>query len=63
MTQADFERELASATGESVHTIRRRGFSLIEMPEREPFIIDWDQPPHSEPARPYRRKRTQRVAA
>lgn len=63
MTQAEFERELASATGESVQTIRRRGFSLIEMPERDPLIIDWDQPPHSEPTRPYRRKRLTRVAA
>ena len=63
MTQADFEREVASATGESIETIRRRGFNLIEMPDRAPLTIDWDQPPHAEPTRPYRRKRRERLAA
>ncbi len=43
MTQAQMERELARATGESLSTIRSRGFSIIEPPELEPLIVDWDQ--------------------
>ncbi len=43
MTQAEFEREVAQTTGESCATIRRRGFSLLLMPEREPLAIDWDK--------------------
>ena len=62
MTQAVFEREVAQTTGESPRTIRRRGFSLLVMPEREPLAIDWDEPPHAEPPRPFRRRR-QRVVA
>ncbi|MBL8826925.1 MAG: hypothetical protein JNM18_08040 [Planctomycetaceae bacterium] len=62
MTQAELEREVAQSTGESTATIRRRGFSLIVMPEREPLAIDWDEPPHAEPPRPFRRRR-QRVVA
>ncbi len=42
MTQREFERELAHATGESIATIRRRGFSLVELPDREPLTVDWD---------------------
>jgi hypothetical protein len=42
MTQHELERELARATGETVSTIRQRGFSLIESPEREPLTVDWD---------------------
>jgi hypothetical protein len=42
MTQAQMERELARATGESLSTIRSRGFSIIEPPELEPLIVDWD---------------------
>lgn len=42
MTQAEFERELARQTGESLGTIRRRGFQLIEAPEPEPQVVDWD---------------------
>ena len=43
MTQAQMERELARATGESISTIRSRGFSIIEPPELEPLVVDWDQ--------------------
>jgi hypothetical protein len=42
MSQAEFERELARQTGESISTIRRRGFQLMEVPEPEPQIVDWD---------------------
>ncbi len=43
MTQRQFEREVASATGESVDTIRRRGFSLFELEYPEPLVVDWDE--------------------
>lgn len=42
MTQAELERELARATGESRETIRHRGFQLVEPPDLEPLVIDWD---------------------
>jgi hypothetical protein len=42
MSQAEFEREFARQTGESLATIRRRGFQLLEMPEPEPQVVDWD---------------------
>jgi hypothetical protein len=43
MTQRELERELAHMTGESLSTIRQRGFSLAEPPELEPLVVDWDQ--------------------
>jgi hypothetical protein len=42
MTQAELEREISRATGESVGTIRSLGFSLIEPPDLEPLTVDWD---------------------
>jgi hypothetical protein len=44
MTQADLNRAVASATGESVSTIARQGFSYIEAPpvDRDPLVYDWD---------------------
>jgi hypothetical protein len=42
MTEAEFERELAAATGETLGLIRRRGFQLVEPPESEPLMVDWD---------------------
>ena len=42
MTQAELERELSRATGESLSTIRSRGFQLVEPPDPEPQMIDWD---------------------
>ncbi len=52
MTQAQLEVALAEATGESVRTIRRRGFSIIDPRAGEfdpepndlpPQVVDWDQ--------------------
>lgn len=45
MTQVEMERELARSTGESLSTIRGRGFSLIVMPDRNPLVVDWDRAP------------------
>ena len=44
MTQADLNRAVAAATGESVETIACQGFGFIEMPqmERDPLVYDWD---------------------
>jgi hypothetical protein len=42
MTQRELDRELARMTGESLSTIRQRGFSLVEPPELEPLVVDWD---------------------
>jgi len=49
MTQADLNREVAEATGESVGTISHIGFvPLTRHPvevEREPLVLDWDAMP------------------
>ena len=51
MTQAQLNREIAQATGESVETIQRLGFLLdepnldISDPDSEdlgPYVLDWD---------------------
>ena len=50
MSIAEFEAEVASATGETTSTIRRCGFSILtRMPFelepddlRPPQVIDWD---------------------
>ena len=42
MTQAELERELSELTGESLATIRHRGFSLVDFHDRGPQIVDWD---------------------
>ena len=51
LSQQDLDREVARATGESLGTIRRRGFSIIDPSETqfdtEPddtpaMILDWD---------------------
>jgi hypothetical protein len=44
MTQADLNRAVAAATGETVETIARHGIEFIEMPplERVPLVYDWD---------------------
>ncbi|MBA4020720.1 MAG: hypothetical protein C0483_26480 [Pirellula sp.] len=64
MTQAEMEHELARSTGESLSTIRGRGFSLIVMPDRNPLVVDWDQVQHREPMRyvPRRRPLRRRLA-
>jgi hypothetical protein len=51
MTQAELNQEVADATGESLRTIRRRGFSVFTPlqvfdPDGDdlalPQIVDWD---------------------
>jgi hypothetical protein len=44
MTQAQLNRAVARATGESVRTIHNLGFSPLinDFEEREPLIVDWD---------------------
>jgi hypothetical protein len=44
MSQSDLNRAVAEATGESVETIDRQGFGLVEVPDtqRAPWIFDWD---------------------
>jgi len=50
MTQRDLERQVARATGESLRTVTRRGFSVVELeaprfdpePNRPPQVVDWD---------------------
>ena len=45
MTQADLNREVAQATGESVATIDQLGFVPLTFSpvEREPLTVDWDE--------------------
>ncbi|WP_254509405.1 hypothetical protein [Anatilimnocola floriformis] len=52
MTQSELDQSVADATGESVKTIRRRGFSIVapstKFPADEadehslPNVVDWD---------------------
>jgi hypothetical protein len=50
MTQAQLDRRVSAATGESLTEIRQRGFSLADPldvhhdpePTRRPQIVDWD---------------------
>ena len=51
MTQQQLEREVAEATGESLRTIHRRGFSIVDMQQTEfdpepnilpAQVVDWD---------------------
>lgn len=63
MTQAELERELAAATGESRTTIRSRGFQLVEPPELEPLTVDWDALQQVEPVRRANRPRRRLAAA
>ena len=45
MTQAELNREVAKATGESVRTIAEMGFVPLPFTpiEREPLLVDWDE--------------------
>ncbi len=43
MTQSEVDREVSRATGESVSTIRKMGFGLLEPNTPEPRTIDWDE--------------------
>jgi hypothetical protein len=46
MTQRQFDSAVARATGESLSTIRHRGFSPLGSTtledDREPLVMDWD---------------------
>jgi hypothetical protein len=46
MTQAELNRQVADALGESIQTIADRGFvvhhSIPYEVEREPLVVDWD---------------------
>ena len=43
MTQQDLEQQLVRATGETISTIRRRGFGVMELPQAQPRTVDWDE--------------------
>ena len=52
MTQRELHRAVARVTGESVRTIHRFGFSIVQadnpladadLPEASPQVVDWDQ--------------------
>ena len=47
MTQAELDRAVARATGETVAEVGRRGFQPLSFdpvePDPEDYIIDWDQ--------------------
>ena len=45
MSQHELDSAVAQATGETVQTIRRRGFSVID-----PEIVDFDSEPNLLPA-------------
>jgi hypothetical protein len=49
MTQWELDREVATATGESLAEIRQQGFSLADLLERDrepeprgPLVLNWD---------------------
>lgn len=49
MTQSEFQRAVARATGESAETIKRRGFSPLSFDppdddddDQQPNVLDWD---------------------
>ncbi len=49
MTQAELNRAVAQATGESLATVRQRGFFLADIgpledqsTDDEPHVFDWD---------------------
>jgi hypothetical protein len=46
MTQAELDRRIAHATGESLRTINRMGFvplrPTVYERDREPLVVDWD---------------------
>ena len=63
MTQAELERELAEVTGESLDTIRRHGFQLVEPPVVYPRIVDWDELHEDRVAVLPQRSRSRRLAA
>ncbi len=61
MSQRDLNRAISKATGESIDMIAGMGFvELTPIPfEREPLIVDWDEPDleHNVAVIPQRRRR------
>jgi hypothetical protein len=45
MSQHELDSAVAQATGESLRTIRRRGFSIVD-----PEVVDFDSEPNCLPA-------------
>ena len=47
MTQAELDQQIAMVTGESLCTVKQRGFSPLwpvpYEPDREPLTVDWDE--------------------
>lgn len=49
MNQLQIDEEVATATGENIKEVRRRGFHLADQPEMDfesqprPRVVDWDQ--------------------
>ena len=52
MIQSQLDRAVAHATGESLNTIIRRGFSIVSLgeadfdedaPDLHPSVVDWDE--------------------
>ena len=47
MTQAELDRQIADATGESLRTISQMGFvplhPIAYERDREPLVVDWDE--------------------
>jgi hypothetical protein len=50
MTQAELDRRVAKATGESLRTISQMGFMLLRPVayerDRQPLVVDWDDLDH-----------------
>jgi len=52
VTQQDLDRAVARSTGESLRTIRGRGFNVLTArladiePARGPHVLDWDALEH-----------------
>jgi hypothetical protein len=70
MTQSQLDRAVARATGESLSTIRHRGFTVVEMPTTElpddpaaPQVVDWDALEAARTGLLPRQTRRQRLAA
>jgi hypothetical protein len=71
MKQADIDRAVARATGETVSTIKRLGFLLDEpanrvdpdAEENGPYVIDWDEQETERPERTTRRPRHEPAVA
>jgi hypothetical protein len=61
MSQQEFDRRVAAATGEALSTIRRRGFGPLSFGPvgdecREPLVLDWEQGRDSGRVAPFRHR-------